>query len=95
MQSSFKQGSTVSLELNTQTKTLHFFVDDTQLSHCIANINTYPLSFGMSSGYDSLSSSVEVISFTLLKKAGVDNDIKCTKYDWSGERKEKEDKEKY
>jgi hypothetical protein len=73
--------------LNTQTKTLHFFVDDTQLSHCITNIYTTPLSFGVSAA-DTPSSSVEIISFLLLRKASVDNNIKCTEYNWDGEKKE-------
>jgi hypothetical protein len=81
MQSSFKPGSTISLELNTQTKSLHFFVDDTQLSHCITNINTTPLSFGISA-WDTLSSSVEIISFLLLKKLSVDNNSRCSEYKW-------------
>jgi hypothetical protein len=83
-QSSFGVGSTISLELNTQTKTLHFFVDDTQLSHCITNINTTPLCFGISA-YDTLSSSVEIVSFLLLKNASVDNNIKCVEYKWADE----------
>jgi hypothetical protein len=71
--------------LNTQTKTLHFFVDDTQLSHCITNIYTTPLSFGITA-WDTPSSSVEIVSFLLLKKASVDNRIKCGEYDWSGRK---------
>jgi hypothetical protein len=67
--------------LNTQTKTLHFFVDDTQLSQCITNIYTTPLSFGISA-WVSNSSSVEIVSFLLLKKASVDNNIKCAEYKW-------------
>jgi hypothetical protein len=67
--------------LKTQTKTLHFFVDDTQLSHCITNIYTTPLSFGISA-WNTPSSSVEVVSFLLLKKASVDNNIKCAEYMW-------------
>jgi hypothetical protein len=67
--------------LNTQTKTLHFFVGNTQLSHSITNINTTPLSFGVSS-YDTASSPVEIISFLLLKEASVDNNIKCAEYKW-------------
>jgi hypothetical protein len=77
----FKPGSTICLELNTKTKTLHFFVDNTQLSVCITNINTTPLSFGISA-YNTLSSSVEIISFLLLKKASVDNNIKYAEYKW-------------
>jgi hypothetical protein len=80
-QSYFKPGSTIILELNTQTKTLHFFVDYTLLSHCITNINTIPLSFGISAFYTP-SYSVEIISFLLLKKASVDNNIKCAEYKW-------------
>jgi hypothetical protein len=80
--SSFQPYSTISLELNTQTKTLHFFVDDTQLSHCVTDIYTTPLSFGISSTYTSSSCSVEIVSFLLLKKASVDNNIKCTEYRW-------------
>jgi hypothetical protein len=80
-QSSFLLYSSISLELNTQTKTLHFFVDGTQLSHCITNIYTTPLSFGMSA-YHTPSSSVEIISFLLLKKASVDNNISCAEYKW-------------
>jgi hypothetical protein len=79
--------------LNTQTKTLHFFVGDTQLSHCITNIYTTPLSFGISA-YDTLSSSVEIISFLLLRKASVDNNIKCAEYEW-GTDKEDLKKKKY
>jgi hypothetical protein len=71
--------------LNTQTKTLHFLVDDTQLSHCITNIYTTHLSFEVSA---ECSSSVEIISFLLLRKASVDNNIKYAKYDWEGELKE-------
>jgi hypothetical protein len=67
--------------LNIQTNTLHFFVDDTQLSHRITNIYTTPLSFGISAAY-TLFSSVEIISFLLLKKTSVDNKIKCTEYKW-------------
>jgi hypothetical protein len=70
--------------------TLHFFVDDTQLSHCISNISTTPLSFGISA-YNTLSSSVEIISFLLLRKASVDNNIKCAEYDWSGKDEEEEE----
>jgi hypothetical protein len=67
--------------LNTQTKTLHFFVDDTQLSPCITDIYTTPLSFGISAYWTDLSS-VEIISFLLLKKASIDNSIKCDEYEW-------------
>jgi hypothetical protein len=67
--------------LNTQTKTLHFFVDDTQLSHCVTNIYTTPLYFGISA-VETPSSSVEIVSFLLLKKASVDNNIKCAEYEW-------------
>jgi hypothetical protein len=67
--------------LNTQTKTLYFFVDETQLSHCITNICTTPLSFGISA-WGTPSSSVEIISFLLLKKASVDDNIKCADYKW-------------
>jgi hypothetical protein len=81
-QSSFLPYSAISLELNTQTKTLHFFVNDTQLSQCITNIFTTPLSFGISAGYGSVSCSVEIISFLLLGKASVDNNIKCAEYKW-------------
>jgi hypothetical protein len=73
--------------LNTQTKTLHFFVDDTQLSHRITNIYTTPLSFGVSA-FDTLSSSVEIISFLLLRKTSVVNNIKCAEYDWAGKEEE-------
>jgi hypothetical protein len=69
--------------LNTQTKTLHFFVGDTQLSHCITNIYTTPLSFAISA-WVSGSSSVEVVSFLLLKKASVCNNIRCAEYKWAG-----------
>jgi hypothetical protein len=67
--------------LNTQTKTLHFFVGDTQLSGCITNIYTAPLSFGISA-WNTASSSVEIISFLLLKKTSIDNNIKCAEYKW-------------
>jgi hypothetical protein len=67
--------------LNTQTKTLHFFVYDTLLSHCITNINTIPFLFGVCA-YKTPSSSVEIISFLLLRKTSVDNNIKCDEYDW-------------
>jgi hypothetical protein len=67
--------------LNTQTKTLHFFIDDTQLPHCITNIYTTPLSFGISA-WDSPSSSVEIISFLLLKEESVDYNVKCAEYKW-------------
>jgi hypothetical protein len=80
-QSSFPLYSAISLELNTQTKTLHFFVGDTQLSHCITNIYTTPLSFGISA-WQTASSSVEIISFLLLQKSSVDSDIKCSEYKW-------------
>jgi hypothetical protein len=80
-QSSFQPYSTISLELNIQTKTLHFFVDDTQLSHCITNIYTTPLSFGIST-YCTGYSSIEIISFLLLRKASVDNNIMCAEYEW-------------
>jgi hypothetical protein len=73
--------------LNTQTKTLHFFVGDTQLSHCITNIYTTPLSFGICT-WGTPSSSVEIISFLLLRKASVDNSIECAEYDWSGKEEE-------
>jgi hypothetical protein len=80
--SSFKPGSAISLELNTQTKTLYFFADDIQLSHCITNINTNSLSFAISA-WMTPSSSVEVVSFLLLKRASVDNNIKCAEYKWN------------
>jgi hypothetical protein len=69
--------------LNTQIKTLHFFVDGTQLSHSITNIHTTLLSFGISAG-DTPSSSVEIISFLLLRKSSFDNNAKCAEYDWVG-----------
>jgi hypothetical protein len=80
-QFSFLPYSAISLELNTQTKTLHFFIDDTLLSHYITNISTTPLSFGVSA-YETPSSSVDIISFLLLKKASVDNKRKCAEYKW-------------
>jgi hypothetical protein len=67
--------------LNTQTNTLHFFVDDKQLPHCITNIYTTSLSFGISV-WDTSSSSVEVISFLILKKSSVDNNFECAEYEW-------------
>jgi hypothetical protein len=87
-QSSFLPYSAISLELNTQTNTLHFFVDDTQLSHCITNIYTTLLSFGISA-HDTRLSSVEIISFLFLRKASVDNNINCTKYEWGTGRFDK------
>jgi hypothetical protein len=72
--------------LNTQTKTLHFFIDDTQFSHCITNIYTTPLSFGISASWTP-SSSVEIVSFLLLRKGSVDNNIKCAECKWgTGEK---------
>jgi hypothetical protein len=88
IQSSFLPHSAISLELNTQTKTLHFFVDDTRLSHCITNIYTTPLSFGITA-WGTPSSSVEIISFLLLRKASVDISIKCSEYKWRTGRFEK------
>jgi hypothetical protein len=79
--------------LNTQTKTLHFFLNGTQLSHCIAHIYTTPVSFGISA-VTTPSSSVEIVSFLLLKKASVDNNIKCDEYRW-GTGKEDLKKKKY
>jgi hypothetical protein len=67
--------------LNTQSNTLHFFVDNTLLSHCITNIYSTPLFFGISA-FNTHSSSVEVVSFLLLQKASVDNNFKCVKYVW-------------
>jgi hypothetical protein len=75
--------------LNTQTKTLHFFLNDTKLSHCITNIYTTPLSFGISA-YDT-SSSVEIVSFLLLKRASVDNNIKCVEYQCGTGRNDKKE----
>jgi hypothetical protein len=80
-QSSFLPYSSISLELNTQTKTLHFFVDDTLFPHCITNIYTTPLSFGISA-IGTRFSSVEIICFFLLKRGSVDNNIICTEYKW-------------
>jgi hypothetical protein len=74
--------------LNTQTKTLHFFVGDTQLSPCITNIYTTPLSFAISA-WQTLSSSVEIISFLLLPKGSVDNNIECDEYKWGTGYKDK------
>jgi hypothetical protein len=67
--------------LYTQTKTLHFFVDDTLFSNYITDIHTTSLSFGISAR-NTPSSSVEVVSFLLLKKASVDNNIRCSEYKW-------------
>jgi hypothetical protein len=67
--------------LNTQTKTLHFFINDTLFPHCVTNIYTTPLSFGISAQWTE-SSSVEIISFLLLRKASVDNNITCDEYEW-------------
>jgi hypothetical protein len=78
--SSFGVGSTISLELNTRTKTLYFFIDDVQLSHSITDIHTTPLSFGIST-WHTPSSSVEIVSFLLLKRSTINN-IKCTEYKW-------------
>jgi hypothetical protein len=86
-QNSFKENSTVNLEFNSKTKTLHFFVDDIQLSHCIVNINTTPLCFGIS-GKDT-SSSVEIISFFQLNKTTVDNNIKCKETYWGTGKNDK------
>jgi hypothetical protein len=66
-QFSFLSYSAISLELNSQTKTLHFFVNDSQLSCCITNIYTTPLSFGISADW-TYSSSVEIVSFLLLRR---------------------------
>jgi hypothetical protein len=74
--------------LNTQTNTLHFFLVDTQLSHCITNIDTIPLSFGISA-LNTASSLFEIISFLLLKKSSVDNNIKCDEYKWGTGRLDK------
>jgi hypothetical protein len=76
--------------LNTQTKTLHFFVNDTQLPHCITNIYTTPLSFGISAE-DTFTSSVEIVSFLLLKKGSVDINFECAGYDWAGDEEEEEE----
>jgi hypothetical protein len=79
--------------LNTQTKTLHFFLNNTQLSHCITDINTTPLFFGISA-FDTPSTSAEIISFLLLRKASVDNNINCAVYKWgAGFLDEKEEEE--
>jgi hypothetical protein len=63
-QESFGENSTIELELNTKTKTLHFFVNKIQVPHHINNINTTPLLFGIS-GYNS-SSSVEGLFFLIM-----------------------------
>jgi hypothetical protein len=47
----------------------------------MTNINTTPLCFGITSGYTP-SSSAEVVSFVLLKKASLPNNIKCAQYQW-------------
>jgi hypothetical protein len=86
--SSFKAGSTISLELNTQTNTLHFFIDDTLFPQCITDITTTPLCFGISS-YHTSSSSAEVISFLLLKKASLPDNIQCAQYQWGTGKYEK------
>jgi hypothetical protein len=52
-----------------------------QLSHCIINIYTTSLSFGVSA-IGTTSSSVEIISFLLLRKTSVDNSITYPKYKW-------------
>jgi hypothetical protein len=92
VQSSLLPYSAISLELNTQTKTLHFFVDDRLFPHCITNIYTTPLSFGISAWY-TRSSSVEVISFLLLRKGTVKNNIKCAEYKWGTGRHDKKEDE--
>jgi hypothetical protein len=76
---SFGECSTVDLEFNALTRTLHFFVDGTQLSHYITNINTYPLAFGISA-YNT-SSKVEIAFYIHLRFPSVDN-TNCTKYKW-------------
>jgi hypothetical protein len=47
----------------------------------MTNIYSTPLSFGISAR-ETPSSSVEIVSFLLLKKATVDNNIKCSEYNW-------------
>jgi hypothetical protein len=74
--------------LNTQTKTLHFFVDEILFSLCITNIYATPLSFGISAHWTE-STSVEIISFLLLKKASFNNNIKCAEYEWGTGYKDK------
>jgi hypothetical protein len=76
--------------LNTQTKTLHFFINDTLFPHCITNIYTTPLSFGIGA-VDTLSSSVEVVSFLLFRKASVDNNIKYAEYEWGTGKNDKKE----
>jgi hypothetical protein len=58
-----------------KAKTLHFFINNKQIPHYINNINTTRLVFGIS-GWDT-SSSVEIISFSLLKlhKKTINNNI--------------------
>jgi hypothetical protein len=55
----------------------------TQLSHSITNIYTTPLCFGISA-YNT-SCLVEIVSFLLLRKSIVDNNVSCS---WGGEEED-------
>jgi hypothetical protein len=80
----FGKGCTVELELNMETKTLHFFINNKQIPHYINYINTTPLVFGIS-GYNS-SSSIKIISLLKLHKKTINNNNinnpNSTTYEW-------------
>jgi hypothetical protein len=71
--------STISLEFNGAEKTLHFFVDGKQLPHRITNFDVTSPSFAISADKGA-PFSVEVVSYVLLKKAGVDSSIQSSEY---------------
>jgi hypothetical protein len=43
------------------------------------------------SAFNTPSSTVEIVSFLLLKKASVNNNIKCAEYDWAGDEEDSSD----
>jgi hypothetical protein len=78
-QSNFGENSTIEMEVNMNEKTLHFFINKTQLPYVVHSITSLFLSFGIS-GYDT-KLTVEFLSLIKLNKPSANNQ-NCTKFQW-------------
>jgi hypothetical protein len=67
------------MEVNMNEKTLHFFINRTQLPYVVNNITSPSLSFGISGCITK--STVELLSLIKLNKPSANNQ-NCEKFQW-------------
>jgi hypothetical protein len=65
------------MEVNTNEKTLHFFINRTQLPYVVHNITSPSLSFGITGSWTK--STVQLLSLIKLNKPSANNQ-NCTKF---------------